>query len=99
MRPSIAGNQICLFLLPVTETTTSGVKVTKPWKQQRISITDVSPSPWQNVDQFPAQVWLADDNLLGLKGGSTLDRAGFDDPWQPLDDFQAPYREPVLPPP
>ena len=99
MRPSIAGNQICLFLLPVTETTTSGVKVTKPWKQRRISITDESPSCWQNVDQFPAQVWLADDNLLVLKGGSTLDRAGFDDPWQPLDDFQAPYREPVLPPP
>ena len=44
-------------------------------------------------------MWLADDNLLVLKGGHTLDRAGFDDPWQPLDDFQAPYREPVLPPP
>ena len=49
--------------------------------------------------KFSAQVWLADDNLLVLKGGSTLDRSGFDDPWKPLDDFQAPYREPVLPPP
>ena len=34
-----------------------------------------------------------------LKGGSTPDRAGWDSPWQPLDNFQAPYREPVLPPP
>jgi len=47
----------------------------------------------------PSEVWLADDNLLVLKGGSTIDRTGWDDPWEPLDDFQAPYREPVLPPP
>jgi len=46
----------------------------------------------------PSEVWLADDNLLVLKGGSTKDRAGWDNPWEPLDDFQAPYREPVLPP-
>ena len=45
------------------------------------------------------QVWLADDNLLVLKGGSTSDRDGYDNPWEPIDDFQAPYREPVLPPP
>ena len=45
------------------------------------------------------QVWLADDSLLVLKGGSTPDRDGFDNPWRPIDDFEAPYREPVLPPP
>jgi len=50
-----------------------------------------------NID--PSEVWLADDNLLVLKGGSTSDRDGYDNPWEPLDDFQAPYREPVLPPP
>ena len=42
------------------------------------------------------QVWLADDNLLVLKGGSTSDRDGYDNPWEPIDDFQAPYSEPVL---
>jgi len=50
-----------------------------------------------NID--PSEVWLADDNLLVLKGGSTPDRDGYDNPWEPIDDFQAPYREPVLPPP
>jgi len=50
-----------------------------------------------NID--PSEVWLADDNLLVLKGGSTSDRDGYDNPWEPIDDFQAPYREPVLPPP
>jgi len=50
-----------------------------------------------NID--PSEVWLADDNLLVLKGGSTPDRNGYDNPWEPIDDFQAPYREPVLPPP
>ena len=37
--------------------------------------------------------------MLVLKGGSTPDRDGYDNPWRPIDDFQAPYREPVLPPP
>ena len=46
----------------------------------------------------PLQVWLAEDSLLVLKGGSTPDRDGFDNPWLPIDDFEAPYREPVLPP-
>jgi len=50
-----------------------------------------------NLD--PSEVWLADSSLLVLKGGSTADRDGYDDLWKPLDDFQAPYREPVLPPP
>ena len=37
--------------------------------------------------------------MLVLKGGSSSDWDSFDSPWQPIDDFQAPYREPVLPPP
>ena len=45
------------------------------------------------------QVWLADNSLLVLKGGGTPDWESFDNPWQPIDDFQAPYRQPVLPPP
>ena len=42
---------------------------------------------------------MSDDSLLVLKGGSTPNRDGFDNPWRPIDDFEAPYREPVLPPP
>ena len=38
------------------------------------------------------QVWLVDENLVVVRGGSTPDRDGFDDPWPPLDSFQAPYR-------
>ena len=51
---------------------------------------------------------MANDDLLVLKGGSTaaesdggigggggLEAAG----WEPLDSYEAPYREPVLPPP
>ena len=45
------------------------------------------------------QVWLADNSLLVLKGGGTPEWESFDNPWQPIDDFQAPYRQPVLPPP
>ena len=33
-----------------------------------------------------------DENLVVVRGGSTPDRDGFDDPWPPLDSFQAPYR-------
>ena len=50
-------------------------------------------------DLGPEEVWLSEGNLLVLKGGSSNDRGGFVDPWEPLDDFQAPYREPKLPPP
>jgi len=50
-------------------------------------------------DLDPSEVWLSDDSLLVLKGGSTPNRDGFDNPWRPIDDFEAPYREPVLPPP
>jgi hypothetical protein len=48
---------------------------------------------------LPEEVWLSDGKLLVLKGGKTRDRNGFDNPWEPLDNYQAPYREPVLPPP
>ena len=40
-----------------------------------------------------------DESLLVLKGGSTKDEDVFEDLWEPLDDYEAPYREPVLPPP
>ncbi len=36
-----------------------------------------------------------DENLVVVRGGSTPDRDGFDDPWPPLDSFQAPYRQAV----
>ncbi len=41
---------------------------------------------------LPCEVWLVDENLVVVRGGSTPDRDGFDDPWPPLDSFQAPYR-------
>lgn len=47
----------------------------------------------------PNEVWLSDGDLLVLKGGSTPNRKAFDNPWTPLDDYVAPYREPKLPPP
>lgn len=47
----------------------------------------------------PEEVWLSEGKLLVLKGGSTPDRDGFDNPWKPIDSYEAPYREPVLPPP
>lgn len=48
----------------------------------------------------PEEIWLSEGNLLVLKGGgSSNDRSSFVNPWEPLDDFQAPYREPKLPPP
>ena len=60
-------------------------------------------------DVKPDDVWLSDGGLLVLKGGvsrfsarngATSDRRKWlDDPWEPLDDYQAPYREPILPPP
>lgn len=46
----------------------------------------------------PKDVWLSDGNLLVLKGGGG-EPAKDDNPWEPLDDYQAPYREPKLPPP
>ena len=42
---------------------------------------------------------MVDDNMLVLKGGSTKsEKVGFEDIWEPLDDYEAPYREPLLPP-
>ena len=45
----------------------------------------------------PKEVWLSDGGLLVLKGG--LSSAEDDGEWEPLDDYEAPYREPKLPPP
>ena len=60
-------------------------------------------------DVKPDDVWLSDGGLLVLKGGvsrfsarngaTSERRKWLDDPWEPLDDYQAPYREPILPPP
>ena len=50
-------------------------------------------------DLQASEVWLSDGDLLVLKGGTTPNRKAFDDPWTPLDDYEAPYREPKLPPP
>lgn len=52
----------------------------------------------------PSEVWLSEGGLLVLKGGSPDDDQGDwllsgAAPWPPLDDYQAPYREPLLPPP
>ena len=59
-------------------------KKTKP-KRKDVSLND--------VDQLdPDDIWLSDGNLLVLKGGTTSSEDGFDDPWPPLDDYQAPYR-------
>ena len=53
-----------------------------------------------NLGNLPASdVWLSDGDLLVLKGGTTPNRKAFDEPWSPLDDYVAPYREPKLPPP
>ena len=41
----------------------------------------------------PDEVWLADGDLLVLKGGTTNnDGSGkYDNPWPPLDDFQVKF--------
>lgn len=46
----------------------------------------------------PKDVWLSDGSLLVLRGGTTESKEDFDDPWPPLDDYEAPYREPLLAP-
>ena len=46
-----------------------------------------------NLGQLnPKEVWLSDGNLLVLRGGATPNRKSFDDPFEPLDDYIAPYR-------
>lgn len=50
------------------------------------------------------EIWLAEDHLLVLKGGS-LNTENRDEPWKPIDDYQAPLRQvkipdnPKVPPP
>ena len=60
------------------------------------------PEP-NNIDDYsqldglhPSEVWLLDDDLLVLKGGELAE--GFIDT-TPIDDYEAPYREPKFPPP
>lgn len=50
------------------------------------------------------EIWLAEDHLLVLKGG-TLNSANDNEPWKPIDDYEAPLRQvkipedPKVPPP
>lgn len=50
------------------------------------------------------EIWLSEDHLLVLKGGS-LNTETRDEPWKPIDDYQAPPRQvkipdnPKVPPP
>lgn len=50
------------------------------------------------------EIWLSEDHLLVLKGGS-LNTEGNDEPWKPIDNYQAPMRQvkipenPAIPPP
>lgn len=61
---------------------------------------DLSDEQIQSIgDLKPQDIWLSEGDLLILKGGQTLDRSSFDNPWEPLDDYEAPYKEPKLPPP
>ena len=48
----------------------------------------------------PKEVYLADGDLLILKGGTTSDSSSnsFDNVWPAIDNYEAPYREPVFPP-
>ena len=39
---------------------------------------------------------MVDDNLLVLKGGTTPDRDTYDDVWEPIDSYEAPYRKAYL---
>lgn len=45
------------------------------------------------------EIWLAEDHLLVLKGGSFPERTKESDqrPWPPIDDYQAPSRQVKLP--
>ena len=53
-----------------------------------------------NLGQLnPKEVWLSDGNLLVLRGGATPNRKSFDDPFEPLDDYIAPYRFVSIPVP
>lgn len=50
------------------------------------------------------EIWLAEDHLLVLKGG-TLNEGSGREPWKPIDDYEAPLRQvkipdnPEVPPP
>lgn len=58
----------------------------------------LTPKQEKSIGELkPREVWLSEGNLLVLKGGMTNDKEN--EHWEPLDDYQAPYREPKLPPP
>ncbi|XP_037920182.1 adhesive plaque matrix protein [Hermetia illucens] len=42
-------------------------------------------------------IWLAEDHLLVLKGGG-LNEDDIDEPWAPIDDYEAPGRQIKIPP-
>lgn len=42
------------------------------------------------------EIWLSEDHLLVLKGGS-LNAETRDEPWKPIDDYQAPPRQVKIP--
>lgn len=50
------------------------------------------------------EIWLSEDHLLVLKGGS-MNTEGNDEPWKPIDNYEAPMRQvkipknPAIPPP
>ena len=47
---------------------------------------------WNLGQLKPDEVWLNDGDLLVLRGGATPNRKSFDEPFEPLDDYVAPYR-------
>lgn len=65
-------------------------------------------TPSDTADNFGGlskdEIWLAEDHLLVLKGG-TLNNEARDEPWKPIDDYEAPLRQvkipenPKIPPP
>lgn len=72
-------------------------------------ITDVltnlqTPRPVKSANNLgglsPREVWFADGDMLVLKGGMTDFDASptFENSWPPIDNYEAPYKEPVFPP-
>lgn len=78
---------------------------------KRLGILSYAPNPEIPGDTVKnlgglsqKEIWLSEDHLLVLKGGS-LNTEGNDDPWKPIDNYQAPMRQvkipenPAIPPP
>lgn len=81
---------------------------TPPKRPGILSYATNSDTPNDNVDSLGGlrkdEIWLSEDHLLVLKGGS-LNNEDRDEPWKPIDDYQAPLRQvkipenPKIPPP